>query len=69
MALINVLLYCLIGITDSLKYNILVSCENYEVIGTNSFATNGPRKSRLDKEKLVNILLNLIILLFHFKVY
>lgn len=51
---LNVLLFCLIGIIDSLKQDTLINCENYEVIGTKSSATNGPRRSRLDKEKLVN---------------
>lgn len=45
-----------IGISDSLRKNILMNCENYEVSGTASFIDhNGPKISRINKQKLVNI--------------
>ncbi|VVC36679.1 Hypothetical protein CINCED_3A017441 [Cinara cedri] len=39
-------------IIDSLKAKKIVDSENYEVVGTSSSLTNGPKKSRLNKEKL-----------------
>jgi len=51
----------LIGISDSLKINTLLSCENYEVGGTSSFIDcNGPKISRINKQKLVKLYLILI---------
>jgi len=47
-----------IGISDSLRENTLMNCEKYEVNGTTYFIDcNGPKISRICKQKLVKIYL------------
>lgn len=57
--IINYISQCitlLLGVSDSLEQNKLMKCEHYEVSGTTLFADcNGPKISRISKQKLVNI--------------
>lgn len=47
-----------LGIIDSLEHNILKNCVDYEVNGTSCFVDcDGPKLSRINKQKLVNNLL------------